>query len=160
MFYKTNSSLGNVKSCRPLLGVVILLCASSSAQSEDLKENLIYIDCSVTANEVSDPSYTFKTNNSYRLDSKNKEFTYYSEERNEYLDQCASSCVINDDSIVWKSYTKLDNMDISFNYNINRWTGKFEGSSTQLQSGKLKYELKHYGECQGGVSKLKTTPKF
>jgi hypothetical protein len=160
MSHKTIISLKTLSSYRRPLEVFVLLCLSTSAQSEGFKENFIYIDCSITANEVSDPSHTFKTNNSYRLDSKNKKFTYYSETRNDYLELCASSCVITDDAIVWKSHTNVDNMDITFNYNINRWTGKFEGSSTQFQSGKLKYELKHYGECKSGVSKLKTTPKF
>jgi hypothetical protein len=160
MSYKLTSSLKALPPYRRLFGFVILLYLSTSAQSDDSEDGVIYIDCSVTAHEVSDPSYVFTTNNSYRLDTKKKKFAYYSEKRNEYIDRCDSSCVISDDSIVWKTYSNEENMDSTFNYNINRWTGKFEGSSTQFQSGKLKYQLKHYGECQNGVSLLKSKPKF
>jgi hypothetical protein len=160
MSHKAIISLKNLSYYGRTLGFFALLILPNSVQSEDFEENFIYIDCSITANEVRAPGHTFKTNNSYRLDSKNKKFTYYSEKRNDYLDQCVSSCVITDDAIVWESYTNVDNMNITYNYNINRWTGNFEGSSTQFQEGKLKYELKHYGECQSGVSRLKTAPKF
>lgn len=160
MSYNLTSNLKSLPPYRRLFGFVILLCLSTSAQSDDSEEGITYIDCSITANEVSDPNYVVKDSNSYRLDVKNKEFTYYNENQNEYIDLCDLSCVITDDSIVWKRYSNMYDMETTFNYSINRWTGQFDGSSTQFQNGKLKYELKHSGECQSGVSRLKIKPKF
>jgi len=160
MPYKLTSNRKTLPPYRRLFGFVILLCLSTSAQSDDSEEGIIYIDCSITANEVSDPNYVVKDSNSYRLDVKNKEFTYYNKNKNQYIDLCDLSCVITDESIVWKRYSNMYDMEITFNYSINRWTGQFDGSSTQFQSGKLKYELKHSGECQSGVSRLKIKPKF
>ena len=69
MSHKINSSLKNVFRYRSMLGFVILLCASSSAQSDALKENISYLDCSLIMNELLRPvANGIKKNRSYLID--------------------------------------------------------------------------------------------
>ena len=160
MLYKPNSYLKTISFYRRILGFYILLCISTSVQSDDSKDNYSYIDCSIKSTELNDKSYENNIYSSYRLDTKNSKITIYYENINEYTDICSSKCIVTDDSFTLKNNFKYKDVDIAFDYAVNRWTGKFEGSSTSFQRGKILYKFYYNGECKSGISKLKIKPKF
>ena len=142
---------------RTLFGVIVMLCASSSAQSYDLKGNYSYLNCSITGrSSVDNYKGSFEDNQSFRLDEKNKELSYYNEMSNKYTNLCDSDCRITDNYIIFKDKTYSY---ISKSYTINRWNGDIKGYSTML-IGKYRSDGTMTGDCQSGVSRLKTKPRF
>jgi hypothetical protein len=145
------------------LGFVIFVCASSAVQSNDKDTGFDFIDCSFTAKKIGDDVWESKIQKSYRISNDNENFDTYDTELNEYVNVCSQGCTINKDKIQWYSQNDKNSykLDIVSLFSINRWNGEFQGETTTFKldnyaSNKYKYS----GECQSGISKLKTKPKF
>lgn len=158
--YQKNTSIKTLCPYKTVLSFMVFICASSSAQSIDSNSIYSYIDCSITAKKITTGGDDLKYTNSYRLNEKNKTFSFYNEKLNKYTSLCDLFCDIRADSIAWRTSNTEYGTDNTASITINRWNGSFEGRSAQFQNGDLKYEVSYSGVCKGGVSKFRTKPKF
>ena len=160
MSYKINSFLRNVSLYKPMLGIFILLCASSSAQSDNLKEKVSYIDCYYTMYDIlskTDRRY----NISFFIDYPYEKLSKYSAESNIYIELCGTyKCSFTDNFINFSRELKDKKSTLIENTAINRWTGLYSEQGKSVYDGKVLWDNTVFGGCTGGVSKLKTKPRF